>query len=125
VGLTNIQLRHLTDHVLYLQELGFNDGSTVPETPLVTSITSSPIDIQDGEQFAFITRLFPDLRLRPESGAGAAADFTIRVRNSTSEAFAKEVIVPYTGTTSRFKFACGAVSSRLKLIQILWIPLGV
>jgi hypothetical protein len=96
-GINEYPIAASPDHVLYLQELGFNDGSTVPETPLVTSITSSPIDIQDGEQFAFITRLFPDLRLRPESGAGAAADFTIRVRNSTSEAFAKEVIVPYTG----------------------------
>jgi hypothetical protein len=96
-GINQYPIAASTDHVLYLQELGFNDGSTVPEAPLVTSIASSPIDIQDGDEFAFISRIFPDLRLRAESGAGAMANFTIRVRNNTSESFAKEVIVPYTG----------------------------
>ena len=52
------------DGFLYSHEVGFDDGSTTPPSPIVSNIQSSPVDIADGEQFMFVTRMIPDLTFR-------------------------------------------------------------
>jgi len=49
------------DGYFYDHEVGFDDGSTTPPTPLNAYIESSPIDIGEGDRFAFIRRLLPDV----------------------------------------------------------------
>jgi hypothetical protein len=49
------------DGYLYNHELGFNDGSTTPPTPLNAYIESSPMDIGDGDRFSFVRRILPDV----------------------------------------------------------------
>jgi hypothetical protein len=49
------------DGYLYNHELGFNDGSTEPATPLNAYIESSPMDIGDGDRFSFVRRILPDV----------------------------------------------------------------
>ena len=49
------------DGYLYNHELGFNDGSTTPATPLNAYIESSPMDIGEGDRFSFVRRILPDV----------------------------------------------------------------
>lgn len=52
------------DGYLYEQETGTDDGSTVPASPIVAYIQSSPIEIEEGDNFLFINRVIPDLTFR-------------------------------------------------------------
>ena len=50
-----------TDGFLYYHDLGLNDGSTEPPSPLPSYIESSPLDVQEGNRFMMIERVLPDL----------------------------------------------------------------
>lgn len=69
------------DGYLYNQESGFDDGSTTPASPINAYIQSSPIEIQDGNNFLFINRVIPDLTFRnstTHNGSQPVVKFTIR-----------------------------------------------
>jgi hypothetical protein len=70
-----------TDGYLYLQELTNDDGSTNPVSAIHAYVESSQIDIGDGENFAFIRRLIPDITFRDSTAATPNVDFTIKARN--------------------------------------------
>lgn len=74
-----------TDGYLYNQESGFDDGSTIPPSPILAYIQSSPVEIQDGDNFLFINRVIPDLTFRNSTTHGASqqpsVNFTIRPQN--------------------------------------------
>lgn len=83
---------------LYRQETGFDgDGSAI-----TAYIESSQVDIGDGDQFAFIKRLIPDLTFRDSTASNPSANFTIKTRNfpggnylqSTESAVTKSASVP-------------------------------
>lgn len=73
------------DGYLYNQEDGFDDGSTVPASPITAYIQSSPIEIQDGDNFMFITRIIPDLTFRNsvthDGDVQPCVKFTIKPQN--------------------------------------------
>jgi hypothetical protein len=59
------------DGYLYEHEVGNDDGSTMPVSPISAYIEASPIDIQDGDSYAFVRRLIPDMTFAgTASGAG-------------------------------------------------------
>lgn len=61
---------------LYLHEQGLDeDGSAMN-----SYIESSQIDIEDGTQFSFISRVIPDLTFTGSSAETPSADFTVKVR---------------------------------------------
>lgn len=69
-----------TDRYLYNQEFGIDDGSTTPATPLNAYIESSPVDIADGNQFAFVRRIIPDVTFI-NSTNGPRLDMIIKTQN--------------------------------------------
>ena len=69
------------DHYLYYHELGLDDGSTAPATAISPYIESSQVDLGDGHNFAFITRLLPDITFDGSSSTAPAALFTLKTRN--------------------------------------------
>ena len=75
------------DHYLYTQEFGLDDGSTYPPSPVNAYISSSPIDMGEGQQFTFIRRLLPDVSFRNSVDTAPSVDITTRVRNSTNSTF--------------------------------------
>jgi len=83
---------------LYRQETGFDGDGTA----ITAYIESSQVDIGDGDQFAFIKRLIPDLTFRDSSASNPSANFTIKTRNfpggnylqSTESAVTKSASVP-------------------------------
>ena len=70
-----------TDHYLYLHEIGFDDGSTTPVTAISAFIESSQMDLGEGEQFAFMHRLIPDMTFRDSTADAPSATMTLKVRN--------------------------------------------
>jgi hypothetical protein len=69
------------DHHLYLQEIGFDDGSTSPASAISSYIESSQMDLGEGDQFAFMRRLIPDLTFRNSTAQDPQATMTLKVRN--------------------------------------------
>jgi hypothetical protein len=53
---------------LYTQEFGSDDGTTDDFVPIEAWIVSSPVEIADGEDFAFVRRLIPDVSYRNTTG---------------------------------------------------------
>jgi hypothetical protein len=75
------------DHSLYFHELGNDDGSQTPATGISAYIESSQIDIGDGDQFAFIRRMIPDLTFRDSTNASPQATMTLKARNFPGGAY--------------------------------------
>ena len=66
---------------MYLHEIGFDDGSTEPATAIASYIESSQMDLGEGEQFAFMRRLIPDMTFRNSTADAPSATMTLKVRN--------------------------------------------
>ncbi len=69
------------DGYLYLHESGFDDGSTNPPTALNAYIESSPVEIEEGDNYMFIKRVIPDVSFRnstPLNGTKPSVKFTIK-----------------------------------------------
>jgi hypothetical protein len=91
-----------TDHYLYLQELGFDDGSTNPASAITAYVESSPIDIGDGQEFMFISRLLPDLSFLNSTNGAPTATFTTAVRNYQQGSFNPSTTSTFTSSTEQF-----------------------
>jgi hypothetical protein len=76
-----------SDNYLYYQDFGFNDGSNNPPTALSPYIESSVVDLGEGDQFMFATRVIPDLTFRNSTAANPTATFTIKARNFPGDNF--------------------------------------
>jgi hypothetical protein len=68
------------DGYIYSQEAGANDGSTNPSSPLAAYIQSTPVDMGDGDQFMFASRMIPDLTFRSSTGTPVAT-ITLAAQN--------------------------------------------
>jgi hypothetical protein len=87
---------------LYDQENGLDDGSSDPASPITSYIESSQMDIGDGDNFAFIKRLIPDITFNGSTLSAPTVDFTIKTRNfpggnyvqSTASAVTRSAKVP-------------------------------
>jgi hypothetical protein len=69
------------DGYLYNHESGFDDGSTNPPSAINAYIQSSPIEIEDGNNFLFINRVIPDLTFRnstTNNGSQPTVQFSIK-----------------------------------------------
>lgn len=66
-----------SDGYIFYHEDGFNDGSASPPTALSPYIESSPFEIQDGEYFAFMWRIIPDITFRSSPMANPTATVSI------------------------------------------------
>jgi hypothetical protein len=80
-GVEQLPIAANTDKRLYNHEIGFDDGSTVPASPIEAFVQSSPIDLGDGEQFVFMRRLIPDMDFRNSTAETPSVDVTTRIRN--------------------------------------------
>lgn len=69
------------DGYLYSHEVGIDDGSTNPAQPITSYIQSSPIDISEGDQFMFVSRILPDVTFRT-STADPQLTMTLSMQNT-------------------------------------------
>lgn len=81
-GVNNKPLAASTDNYLYTHEIGSDDGSTNPVSPVTAYIESSQVDIGEGDNFSFVRKIIPDLTFRSSTAISPVADFTLKARNS-------------------------------------------
>jgi hypothetical protein len=80
-GISSNPVSASTDHALYYQESGLDDGSVTPSAAISAYIESSQVDIADGENFMFIRRLIPDMTFRDSTNSTPTATMTLEVRD--------------------------------------------
>lgn len=82
-GINTFPIAAGLDGYLYEHEVGNDDGSTMPVSPISAYIEASPIDIQDGDSYAFVRRLIPDLTFDgTTAGAGnVTANMILKAQN--------------------------------------------
>jgi hypothetical protein len=69
------------DGYLYEHESGFDDGSTSPASAINAYVESSQMDLGDGNNFAFISRLIPDITFLNSTNSTPTATMTLKTRN--------------------------------------------
>lgn len=88
------------DGYVYYHENGLNDGSVNPPVALEPYIESSVVDMGDGDQFMFATRVIPDLTFRNSTNVSPTATITIKARNFPGGAYFASDADPVTKTAS-------------------------
>jgi hypothetical protein len=85
-----------TDNKLYYHEYGQNDGSVVPNAPLNAYVESSPVDISEGDQFMFVSRIIPDLSIRTpgSQGTGKTVDMVLKMQNYPGQNYSQSDTSP-------------------------------
>jgi hypothetical protein len=78
-----------TDGYIYFHEIGQDDGSTNPYSPIDAYIESSPIEIGDGDSFGFAWRMIPDLDFRNSSAASPTVDFILEAQDYSGSNFSQ------------------------------------
>lgn len=89
-----------TDGYAYYHEYGTDDGSQNPPAALSPFIESAVVDLGEGDQFMFATRLIPDLTFRSSSNATPTATMTLKARNFPGAAFSSQDDNAVTKTSS-------------------------
>lgn len=70
-----------TDGYIYYHENGLDDGSANPPVALQPFVESSAVDMGDGDQFMFATRVIPDITFRNSTAAAPTGTLTLKARN--------------------------------------------
>ncbi len=86
-GVESFPIAASPDHALYYQEQGLDDGSTNPATGIDAYIESSQISLGEGDQFAFLKRMIPDLTFRNSTNQTPQATMTLKARNFPGGAY--------------------------------------
>jgi hypothetical protein len=86
-GIEKFPIAANTDNILYYQENGFDDGSTNPASPINAYIESSQMSIVNGDAFAFIRRVIPDITFRNSTAASPRITFEMQTREFPGAAY--------------------------------------
>jgi hypothetical protein len=79
-GVNTYAIAANTDNYLYEHEVGTDDGSTNPPSPLNAYIESSPMDISEGDKFSFVRRIVPDVSFVNATNS-PRLDLTLKAQN--------------------------------------------
>jgi len=90
------------NNYLYRHENGFDNGETDPASGITAYVESSQVDIGEGDRFAFIRRLIPDVTFRDSTASTPSLTMTLKTRNfpggnylqETDSAISKTATVP-------------------------------
>lgn len=88
------------DGYVYYQESGLNDGSVNPPAALTPYIESSVIDLGEGDQFMFASRVIPDLTFRNSTSDAPTVTMTLKARNFPGDAYSADYANAVTKTAS-------------------------
>lgn len=84
------------DGFLYFHEVGFDDGTFNPAAPIEAFVQSSPMDIGDGEQFVYVSRLLPDVQFKDSVNIAPAVNFIISVQNFPQGSYVQTTNLTFT-----------------------------
>jgi hypothetical protein len=72
---------------LIYHENGVDDGSVSPSVPIVASIQSADFDIGDGDHFAYVWRIVPDVTFDGSTGSAPVVNMTMLPRQNPGTAY--------------------------------------
>lgn len=78
------------DGRLYYQETGLNDGTTDPYSPINAYVESSPLEIAEGDRFAFMTRVLPDITFGASTAVNPSVDVTLYASTYPGELYEQD-----------------------------------
>lgn len=99
-GIRGFPMAASPDGYVYYQESGLDDGSVSPVAPLNAYIESSVVDMGEGDQFMFATRIIPDITFRNSTAMTPVATMTVKARNFPGGAYFAQDSDPVTKTSS-------------------------
>jgi hypothetical protein len=67
---------------LLYHEIGVDDGTTNPPSPITCFVQSSDFDLGDGHAYGFVWRLIPDITFDGSTVTTPGVDFTVRPRQN-------------------------------------------
>jgi hypothetical protein len=88
------------DGYVYYHESGLDDGSANPPSALNSYVESSVVDMGDGDQFMFATRVIPDLTFRNSTSDTPTVTLTLKARNFPGGAYFASDADPVVKTAS-------------------------
>lgn len=91
---------YTTDGTLLTHEVGYDDASTDSPVAIDAYIESTDFDIQEGERFAFVDQVIPDIDFDRSTVNAPTLDFSIKVRNEPGRTFGEEDVRAITKTAS-------------------------
>lgn len=97
-GISDFPISTFTDGKQYFQEFGLDDTTTAPVTAISSYIESSQMDLGEGEQFAFIRRLIPDITFENSTAQSPTVTFTTKVRDFPGANYDSEENAPVART---------------------------
>lgn len=77
------------DGYIYFHEIGQDDGSTNPVSPIEAFIESTPMEIGEGESFGFAWRMIPDVTFRNSSATNPKLDFVLLAQDYSGSNFSQ------------------------------------
>jgi len=80
-GIKDFPIAASSDNYLYNHEFGLDDGSTEPASPISSFIESSQVDIGQGDAFAFVNRIIPDISFSTSTVSDPSANIILKSRN--------------------------------------------
>lgn len=95
-GIFDLPIAAYADGYLYYHEVGFDDGTFNPAEPIVAFVQSSPLDLGDGEQFTYVSRMLPDVQFKDSVNVAPSVDLTVNVRNFPGGEYLKTETVTFT-----------------------------
>jgi len=111
------------DGFVYEHEIGFDDGTTDPVSAIPAYIQSSPIDIGDGQQFMFLSRMIPDVDFKDSTALLPDVNITLDVKNAPdgtyvstqTDAFVKTQAASVDARTEQLYFRLRGRQMRFKI----------
>ncbi len=88
-GIFDFSFAANSDGYVYEHEVGFDDGTTDPVSPINSYIRSSPMDIEDGERFLFIDRMIPDVTFSDTTALVPSVEIQLADRNVPNGEYVK------------------------------------
>jgi hypothetical protein len=77
------------DGYIYFHEIGQDDGSTSPASPIDCFIESTPMEIGEGESFGFAWRMIPDVTFRNSAATNPKLDFVLLAQDFSGSNFSQ------------------------------------
>jgi len=75
------------ENYLYYHETGLNDGSTDPFSPITSYVESSPLTVGEGDQFAFLSRLLPDVTFGQSTATSPQVTLTVSASDGPGDSY--------------------------------------
>jgi hypothetical protein len=88
-GIRDYPMAVETNQVLY-HEYGTDDASGATTTAVSAHIESSDVDIADGDDFSFVSRILPDVTFSGSTAASPTVTMVLKPRDSSGSAYKAE-----------------------------------